>query len=182
MKRAAFLIIAVLLCRADFRAQSQSSLEYDVKAAFLHNFASFIDWPRQAFPAANAPFRICIYGRDPFQGALARIAQGEAVDGHPREVQTIDSVDDLRTCHIVFIASSEQGSAAAVLNAARTLPVLTVGESSSFLAAGGVVNFAIERNRVRFDVNVQRAEQNGLKISSKLLRLARTTRVNQAPN
>jgi hypothetical protein len=182
MKRVVFLIIVVLLCQADSVGQNESSLEYDVKAAFLHNFANFVAWPRQAFPTPTAPFRICILGRDPFQGALGRIAQGEAVDGHPRLVERFDDVGELKACHIVFVPASEQSNVNAVLNVVGALPVLTVGESPRFLEGGGIVNFAIERNRVRFDINVNRAEQNGLKISSKLLRLARTTRVNQARN
>jgi hypothetical protein len=177
MKRALYLfsLVALLTASGAF-SQGQRSLEYDVKAAFLYNFTNFVDWPDNAFPSSNSPLNICILGRDPFNGALERVIQGEAAGSHPRLVQTMDNLDSLKTCHMVFVSSSEQARAAAVLDSLRSTSVLTVGESPEFLQAGGIINFAIERNRVRFDINIARADQSSLRISSKLLRLARSTR------
>ena len=169
----------LLLFGGNLLAQDPS-LEYEVKAAFLNNFVNFIDWPARTFSGPAAPVRLCVFGRDPFGGALERMARAESIGGRPRVVETTDSIDELRACHVVFIPNTEQSRSAGVLDSLGTTAVLTVGESATFLESGGIINFAIERNRVRFDINLPRAEESDLKISSKLLRLARTTRTVQA--
>src|SRR5690242_18374095 len=143
-----FLMIATVM------PQNGGSLEYDVKGAFLFNFSKFVEWPEGAFTNGRAPLKICIFGSDPFGVGFERLVQNEAASGRDRIVERPQTLEQLRTCHIAFISVSEEPRLTAVLDGLRGAPVLTVGESPDFLDAGGIINFAIERNRVRFDVNV----------------------------
>jgi hypothetical protein len=181
LKRAFYLLLAsfALFVMPNAAGQERSSFEYEVKAAFLNNFVTFVDWPRLAFSSSNAPLRICIFGQDPFRGALERAIRDASTVGRPRSVQRVDDVARLKTCHVVFVGAAERARLGIVLDAMKGWPALTVGEFPGFLEAGGIVNLVVERNRVRFDVNLAAAEAISLKVSSKLLRLARTTRVPQ---
>ena len=150
------------------------SLEYQVKAAYLLNFVSFTEWPRSAFATDTAPLRICTAGGDPFGAVLDGTVEGEAVLGHPVVVERVMATGDARSCHVMFLARSQDGRVAEWLRAVHGAPVLTVGESAAFLRAGGIVSFAVDQGHVRFDVNRGAAEARGLKFSSRVLRLARS--------
>ena len=142
--------------------------EYEVKAAFLLNFARFVEWPMPEGP--GQPIRICLLGQDPFGGALERLAEGEAVDGRPIMVSKV-STPTGGGCQILFVPSAEREGLRA-----RKPPagVLTVGEDPSFFRDGGMINFAIENRRVRFDVNLKAAESGSVRLSSRLLGVARS--------
>jgi hypothetical protein len=146
--------------------------EYEVKAAYLFNFANFANWPADAFESPSAPFRICTVGPDPFGPALADTVRNETIDGHPLTVVHAPPLADIRRCHILFVASNTPELKATV-DAAGAGPVLTVGETDGFLRAGGVLAFAMDEGRVRFDVNPAQATKVGLSLSSKLLQVAR---------
>jgi hypothetical protein len=155
-------------------AADEQSLEYQVKAAFVLNFTKFTEWPSSAFPAANSPFAICILGEDPFGGALDQIIQGEAIGGHRMAVQRIKRGSRPQGCQVLFIGQTEKdtGMVLADLGAG----VLTVGEGDSFLRDGGMISFIIENRRTRFDINLAAAENAGLKLSSRLLSVARSVK------
>jgi hypothetical protein len=155
-------------------AGAQAGLEYEVKAAFLYNFMRFVEWPSES-PRVEEPFRVCLAGDDPFGGGLERTIGSDQIDGRPIVVERVPIAGVSARCQIVFVPNSQTANAAAVLRALGTSPVLTVGESSGFLQAGGMVNLIVEAGHVRFDVNVAPATARGLKISSKLLRIARRT-------
>jgi hypothetical protein len=148
--------------------------EYQVKAAFLFNFAKFVIWPKETFEGPDSPIEICISGRDPFDGALEETIGERTVRGRPVAVRWIDTAEKGAQCEIVFFPDSER---APVL--ARRLgraPVLTVGETAGFAESGGIVNFKIEQNRVRFEINPDAAARAGLQVSSQLLSLATVVR------
>lgn len=150
---------------------AEATLEYKVKAAFLLNFTKFIDWPPGAFSAPDEPFAICILGSDPFGKALDDIVEGESVGDHKLTVRRITDVPQPKTCQMLFIGPGEK-------EASRTLEavgpgVLTVGEGDTFTREGGAIGFVVDRRRVRFDINVSAAGRAGLKLSSRLLSVAR---------
>jgi len=152
---------------------TQSS-EYAVKAAFIYNFAQFVDWPPEAFSAPDGPLVIATVGGDPFHRGLERAVNGKRVQDHPLVVRHLSADEPITGCHIVFVAGNDDRRVQTVLAATRGKPALTVGDGSErFLQWGGVVRFYLENNKVRFEVNVKAAEQAGLKISAKLLKLAR---------
>jgi hypothetical protein len=146
--------------------------EYEVKAAFLYNFARFVEWPSAALPAATTPLTLCVLGDDPFGADLDRAVDGKDVNGHPLVVKRLKEFEDAVHCHIVFIATSDRTRLLRSLDGLRHASVLTVGETDDFLQLGGIINFDIRDNRVRFGINVAAATRAGIKISSKLLRLA----------
>jgi hypothetical protein len=164
------LLLLLLACPvAPLGAQAP---EYDVKAAFLFNFVKFVEWPADAFAAERAPLAICVYGSDPFGRSLETVIQGERVGERGLIVERPDRLDDLEACHVLFVSGSEKDRLAAVLARVKDAPVLTVGDTEGFLRAGGIINFILEGSKVRFLINQEAAERSGLRISSKLMRLA----------
>ena len=168
MRKILQLGFAALALAAPLRAQFD---EYKVKAAFLYNFARFVEWPAHAFKGPEDPLAICILGPDPFHGTLAQAVQGKTVEGRPFEVHQVSS-DDACTCHILFVAASGRKRLAASVDSLRGVGVLTIGESPGFAQEGGIINLKLESGKVRFEVNVEAAERAQLRISSKLLSLA----------
>jgi YfiR/HmsC-like len=154
-------------------AQSPTAGEYQVKAAFLYNFAKFVEWPSSSFSDASAPFRICVFGLDPFGQELHDITSEKTVNGRKLQVDQVADLQLARTCHILFIASSEKAQLKRILESLRGTNVLTVGDSDGFAKLGVIINFVLENNRVQFEVNHKAAEQAGLNISSKLLSVAK---------
>lgn len=147
--------------------------EYEVKAAFLYNFARFVEWPARAFPDAAAPVVIGIVGDDPFGDALDKAVSGRTVHNRPIVVKRLSESDDLKGCHVLFVAASDERRRLAVLSRVEAASVLTVGEVGGFSRAGGIIGFYLDQQKVRFEINVRAAERAGLSISSLLLSLAR---------
>jgi hypothetical protein len=167
----ALLLAALLAVPGGVRAQGAG--EYDLKAAFLYNFAKFVDWPPSAYLEPNASFRICVLGKDPFGGSLQAAVSGEEIAGHKLTVVRTDSLAKPSGCQILFVSRSERDQTKEVLAAVRDSPVLTVGDSPGFLEQGGIINFLLEGTKVRFEINNEAAARSKLTISSKLLQLAR---------
>ena len=155
------------------RAQSPTAGEYQVKAAFLFNFAKFVEWPSSNLPDPSAPLRICILGRDPFGEELRNITKEKTVSGRKLQIDQVVDLRQARTCQILFIASSEKAQLKETLDALQGANVLTVSDTNGFLEQGGMINFVLENDRVQFGVNRKAAEKAGLKISSKLLSVAK---------
>lgn len=152
--------------------QAQSS-EYQVKAAFLYNFAKFVDWPAEAFAGSNGMLVIGVIGDDPFGGALDQAINGKTINGRPLVVRRLRWGQDLRSCHILFISSSERKHLQQIIQSLRGASVLTVGDMGQFNQEGGIINFILEASKVRFEINSRGAGQAQLRISSKLLALAK---------
>ncbi|HWM90554.1 MAG TPA: YfiR family protein [Thermoanaerobaculia bacterium] len=167
-------ILAALLLAGPVTPAAAQTPEYDLKAAFLYNFVKFVEWPEDAFDGERAPVAICVFGEDPFGRTLDAVIQGERVGERRLVVQRPDSLDDLKDCHVLFVSRSERERMREVLDEVEGRPVLTVSDTDGFLRAGGVINFVPEGSKVRFRINPEAAERGGLRISSKLLRLAMT--------
>ena len=153
--------------------QSNPHGEYDLKAAFLFNFAKFIDWPGGSFPSPQTPFTICVLGRDPFGHALDDDLHGKMIRDQPLAVRRLKDKTEARSCQMVFVSSAESVHLTELLESLRGASVLLVGETSGFAAAGGTIELTVEDNRVRFTINVDAAGRAGLTFSSKLLALAK---------
>lgn len=149
--------------------------EYDVKAAYLMNFARFIDWPSETLRPASS-IMVAIIGSDPSAGHFDRAMKNQVINGHPVRVSHPAREDDLSAYHIVFIASSEEPRLDQILRDVRGRSILTVSDIDRFTLRGGIIGFAMVGNRVRFDINRRPASEAKLVISSKLLAVARTVR------
>jgi hypothetical protein len=154
------------------RAFGETALEYQVKAAFLFNFAKFIEWPAQRFKGPQDPIAICILGKNPFGETLAEAVRGKNVDGRSLVIRQVDDTKDACACNIVFVRATERKRSRSFLDAISGHAVLTVGEADGFASEGGIINFKIDGEKVRFQINVGAAEREKLHISSKLLALA----------
>jgi hypothetical protein len=148
---------------------AQSLREYQVKAAFLYNFAKFIEWPSDVLTDPNSPFILGIVGEDPFGADLEQTISGKVVNGRRLVIKRFKQGQPLDSCHILFISSSEQGRLTQILDSLKGSSVLTVGEAEHFTRSGGIINFTLKDNRVRFEINLAAADRARLKISSKLL-------------
>jgi hypothetical protein len=146
--------------------------EYEVKAAFLYNFIKYTEWPQKAFPSPDTPLTIGVVGEDPFRNLLDRAVEGKTFNGRKLIVKRFETPQNLKTCHLVFIGSSERGRLDQLLADLKGASVLTVSETEKFAERGGVINFTMLGEKVRFEINIKAAESAGLKISSKLLSVA----------
>ncbi len=155
-------------------AQDGAPSEYQVKAAFLFNFAKFVNWPAAEFPRSDAPLVIGVYGDNPFHDDLKNMIVGKNIKGHPVVFQVVTAPTAAKNCHILFVSASEQNDAPAVLGALHGANVLTVTENMPHFAGSGfAINFVMDQDKIRFEINGAAAAQAGLAISSKLMSLAR---------
>lgn len=170
----ALVCLAVLgLSAARGTAQTVPTTEYQVKAAFLYNFAKFVEWPRRADRSLERTLVVGVLGRDPFGDALDAL-KGMEVRGRRVEVKRISRLEDARGCQILFISASERGRMAHILRYLHDLPVLTVADTDGFCRAGGMINLVHVGDKIGFEINAAAAKRAGIIISSRLLRLART--------
>jgi hypothetical protein len=152
-------------------AQQQPS-EYDLKAAFLFNFAKFVEWPPEVFAGTNSPIVIGILGKDVFGDTLGKIINDRKVNNRGFAFRHFDSANEATNCQILFVSSSERNDFAKIVSALHNASVLTVSEADGFLKAGGMINFLIEGKNIRFQISDEAAKKAQLKVSSKLLSLA----------
>ncbi len=177
--------------------------DYEIKAGYLLNFVEFVEWPAGAFPDQQSPVILGVIGKDPFGAELEKMQakiingrkvqikrfkgalefRGEETPGRRQEglvFKQARKVSELKSCHILFISASEQSHAQFILKPLKDAGVLTVSETATFAREGGIINFLGDGNRVQLEINLDAADQARLKISSKLLSLARIVR-NEEP-
>jgi YfiR/HmsC-like len=173
--RVLFFLIVLCLCSnipQQALSQNEEGAAYPVKLAFLYNFTKFVEWPAASYRDSSAPLSICIVGHDPFSEDLEQELRTRVVGSHPVQVRTLAPNAILIGCLVVFLPATEKDQDQIVrgLNGSSTL---TVGETDGFAARGGVINLTVEENKVHFEVNELAANRAGLKISSKLLSIAK---------
>ncbi len=159
--------LAVFCPAASLEAQID---EYNVKAAFVVNFAKFVEWPPQV---ASDPLVICIVGDDPFGTAMDRLARDRGASRRSLEVRRLQEPSDAESCHIAYVRSAEREKAAKLLDRLRSAPVLTIGDAVDFPEKGGVIGLPLENGKVNLVINTTAADEAQLKISAKLLSVAR---------
>jgi len=167
----ALVLVCFMLVATSVSARQAAQSPAQVRAAFLYNFAQFIEWPSQAFASSDTPFTICVTG-DSFDGALNKTVDGEMIGGRRIAVRRMDTSDNVRGCHLVYVGRLEAHRSTDVINAAGDMPVLTVGDSENFIDAGGMIRFTEAGPRIRFEINPDAAEKASLRVSSRLLQLA----------
>lgn len=165
-------MVALALEVCWLNALDEPHYEYQVKAAFLYNFAKFIEWPDAAFDDTTSPFIIGVLGEDPFGITLEQAVSGKTIRGRKLVIRRFIR-GQLVNAHILFISSSEEKNLGQILENMRGSNILTVGNMERFARGGGAINFVMKGNKVRFEINIAAAERVGLKINSRLLRLAK---------
>ena len=179
------LVLFVTAFTPQAQADPTASREYQVKAAFLYNFMNFVDWPEEKLSDNNEPITIGIIGNNPFGDAFKPI-QDKLVKGKKVVIQQFQGLEELkksseehpqieaiRKCHLLFVCQSEKGSLKKIIDLIKDYSVLTVGDMEGFLESGGIINFVMEENKVRFEIDIAAARRAKLKIRSQLLRLAK---------
>ena len=146
--------------------------EYSLKAAFLYNFAKFVDWPEEMFDRAQSPIVIGILGDDPFGSAMDAF-KNKTVHNRPLRFKHFDTVAQIKNCHILFISRSEAHHLSDILKSIGNQPILTVGDMQSFAEQGGMIGFITVKRKIRFEINVEACQRVHLKVSANLLRLAK---------
>lgn len=164
------------LLPASVRAQASPPTEYQIKAAFLFNFAKYVEWPAATFPSETSPIVIGVLGENVFGDNLEQTLRNKTIQDHPLQFKAFHSVEDVKDCQILFVSPSEEGHFHKILDGLGGLSILTVGQSDDFIDSGGMINFVLEDNRIRFQINNTAARKARLKISSKLLSLAVSSR------
>jgi len=176
------LFSLVLVAAPRVRADSEKSKEYQIKAAFLYNFINFVDWPKEKVTDSNNLITIGIIGTDPFGKAFEPLKNKQAKGKKViikrfislKESEKSDNqIQAIRKCHLLFVCRSEKQQLRKIINIVKDHSVLLVGDMNDFLESGGIVNFVIENQKVRFEINNNAAKQAKLNIRSKLLRLAK---------
>ena len=166
------LVIWLLSAGLSLAAEATPSRENQVKAVFLFNFAQFVEWPTQAFAAAQTPLVIGVLGEDPFGAFLDETVRDEKVNNRPLAIQRYRRVEEIQTCHVLFISGSETARLEQILENLRGRNILTVGGAEDFATRGVMIGFATEKSKTRLKINVKAAKAASLTISSKLLRPA----------
>jgi hypothetical protein len=149
-----------------------ASLEYELKAAFLLRFANYVEWPSSAFGSDEEPLVFGVFGSDPFGGALEAAAKGKMISGRHVQIRVSSDPNVLRACHIIFFPASQMRGYGVTVSALSGLSVLTVGEVSGFTDHGGIINFVMQEDHLRFEINQATAVGHHLKVSSRLLQLS----------
>lgn len=161
------------LIPSEAAAQTTSAGEYELKAAMLYRLTYFVEWPATAVPDSQAPTILCVLGQDPVGAVLASVISGQAGSARRVEVRHPGGAGETRGCQVVYVAASEKKNIAQILATLKGSGVLTVGDVTQFAAKGGMIQFSLEDAHIRFDINLEETKQAGLKISSRLLMLAR---------
>jgi hypothetical protein len=168
------IFVAAILFFICSPALAQEALsEYQVKAAYLFNFLKFVEYPTESFADPLAPIVIGVVGDDPFGSMLPQVVTGKTVQGRDLVIHLYRTGDDVRRAHILFISTSERKRLPMILSGLNGSSVLTVSDVAGFLDAGGMIQFLNENGRVRFAINVDATNRGKLKLSSKLLSLAK---------
>ena len=166
------LLFCLYFCLAIHSLAQSQPTEYQIKAAFLFNFAKFVEWPAESFPTTNAPIVIGVLGKNDFGADLENTIRDKTVNNRVFKFKNFTTASEATNCHILFISSSEKDNFSRIMPGLNRASVLTVSETDGFIEAGGMINFTIQSNKTRFQINDDAAKGAGLKVSSKLLSLA----------
>ena len=171
----AVVVACVVIGAPSLYAQQSNRTEYEVKAAYLYNFGKFVEWPAKARTAEDS-FTICVLGQDPFGTTFDTTIAGESINGKKVVIKRVAKPQDALSCRILFISSSEESRLKEIVATLDKTSVLTVSDIPQFTRRGGMIQFVVEANKVRFEVNLTIAERAGLILSSQLLKVAISVR------
>jgi hypothetical protein len=174
-------VVLMMFTATALPAQESRPGEYQVKAAYLFNFGRFVKWPTAIPAERESSFTFCVLGQDPFGPTLDSILAGEDLGGKPVAVRRIAKPQEAGPCRIVFISSAEENRLKEILAVIDESGVLTVSDMPGFSRRGGMIQFIVEGNKVRFEINLTSAENAKLTLSSELLKVAAAVRRNAPP-
>ncbi|MGV3774651.1 MAG: YfiR family protein [Verrucomicrobiales bacterium] len=166
------IIFAAALPNHGHAQGAPKAAEYEIKAAFILNFAKFTEWPSNKFESTNAPIIIGILGEDPFDGSLERVLKGKTISGRAIHLERYRTPAEARKAHVLFMGDTDRKRVGQQLTGLTGANVLTVSEMDGFAETGGMIGFTEIADRVRFEINPKAADKEQVKISSKLLSLA----------
>ncbi len=169
---AAILLLVLFATGGATSNLAEEASEYQVKAAFLYNFAKLTEWPAGSFAGDQAPLTICVLGDNPFGNAFNAI-RSKTIKNRPAAVREIADVEAAGGCHVLFISSSEQPHIDAILGSLGKRNVLTVSDMKRFAASGGMIGFVMVDEKIRFEINTRASNRAGLNVSSQILKLAK---------
>lgn len=192
------VLILLLVVPIALQVRADHGSEYHIKASFMYNFIRFVDWPKEKMADSNEPIAIGILGKDPFSRAFEPLKDwhinGRKVvvkrfkgfeelkkSGEKGKAELQRTINTIRKCYVLFICYSEKEMLTEAINSVKGHPVLTVGDMKGFLETGGIINFVMEEKKVRFEINIRAAKRAKLKISSRLLRLAKRVIEDKSP-
>jgi YfiR/HmsC-like len=167
------LIVVLLLLVCGAGAQVKYADEDRIKSAYLYNFAKFVDWPAESFSSTDSPLLICSTGDDRLAEVLRQTVQGKQAKGRPIEARSMSSAGPFKSCHVLLIAFQDKEHISSILRSVQSANVLTVGESEEFTRLGGIINLVRNDSSIELEINPKAADAVGLKISSRLLAVAR---------
>lgn len=177
LKRLVLPLCLLALIAAPGHTQAPSNAaEYQVKAAFLYKFCLYIEWPASAFANADSPIVVGVAGPDTLLADLENVTRGHAINGRTLQIKRVEPGTDLAALHMLFVAQSHQAQLGQIVSQAQKLPLLLVTEHPASLDDGGIINFDIQDGRIRFDVALNSANRQGLRLGAPLLKVARTVR------
>jgi hypothetical protein len=165
-----FLVCAIVAAQI----HGQTVEDTEVKAAYLYNFAKFVEWPAGVFSNPTTPLAICVIGDEHMSEVLERVVFGKKLSGRPLEIRRPQSQKDFKFCHIMFVGFTDKEHTVEILDVLRGSSVLTVGQDHQFLPLGGMINLTLDHSVIRLEIAPQASQAVGLKISSRLLAVART--------
>lgn len=168
--------LSILLLFVALRVSVGADLEYQVKAEYLERFTRFVDWPAASYSSPQAAFVLCVVGEDPFGNYLNLMSEERKFQGRHAEIRHPESSADWTSCHLLFIASSEEARLEEILQVTSSSPILTVGDTKGFLERGVLINLYLSEGFVRFEINRTAIQKSGLRFSSRLLKLGRVIR------
>lgn len=176
-----FLAMLFILFPSNLNAQQAKASEYEVKATYLYNFGRFVQWPQEAVAAKGDSFSICVFGQDPFGAVLDTTLSGESINGKAVVAKRVSKPQDALDCRILYISVSEESRLKEILAGLDKSGVLTVSDIPQFSQRGGMIQFVVVGNKIRFEVNLTSAQDAGLTLSSDLLKVAVAVRKSPQP-
>lgn len=177
-KRFIWILLVCLVCLASISITSRAEeapQEYQLKAAFLVNFARFITWPEQVFSPNRTELVLCVAGLNPFGDELNAV-HSKKIQGSSLRIAYIDSLKDTGQCHLLYVSKSEEGDIGRLAAAVGKRPVVTVSDIPGFALSGGSIEFVMKRNRLSFIINNTSLKQLGIQAGASMLDLAAEVR------
>jgi hypothetical protein len=168
-----YIVVAAMLFSCQSLPGAQEVSDQAVKAAYLYNFAKFVEWPAGAFAGPTSPIRLCLLNGDPLESDLRKTVEGKSIANHPVAVVLVQSNEAYRDCHVLFLGSASDRQSKQILEFLNGACILTVGDSEEFAKDGGIIRFLRNKDRVEFEVNHKAAQHAQLSVSSRLLRVAK---------
>lgn len=164
------------LCASPSSRAAEVTKEDQIKAAYLYNFTKFIEWPGRCFSNTGDPIVIAVLGPAEFSAELEKIVKDRKVNGRGISVKSVAAAEEVRAVHVLFVSATDEARFEDLRPLIESSPVLAIGESPLFANAGGTINFVLEEDKVRFEINMDSAERAGLRISAHLQKLAKVIR------